>query len=467
MYKKLTAVNSGNLLAPSQEFKREAANAVLAIAAFLLVYLLLFVLALCFVALCFGAGIWVMTAKAGWITILVGLGVIGCGLTVFVFLIKFLFASSQTDESDSIEIYEADQPMLFQFIRMLAGQIGTPMPKKVFIGPDVNAAVFYNSSFWSMFLPVRKNLKIGLGLVNGLNISELESVIAHEFGHFSQRSMKVGSWVYQVNRMIFDMLFNNQRFAEGLNGLSNVHGIFQIFGLLAIKIIEGIQWVLRQMYKVVNKGYLGFSRQMEFHADLVAASVCGSNNVVNALRRSAFTNECYDSVIEVCGKAWQDKHVVSNFYTAHSLVIRNAGRKRHWAFEGNLPTMSEHVESDVIRINYKDQWSSHPTLAERQLHLDPYNLVAAVNSKPAWNLLENSDSLKAQLTEKIYRDIPREEIKEILEGEEIELWLRGAIDQEIFPALFKDYYDQRQIEAFDVEAVAAQPITFTTFAEVL
>jgi len=35
---------------------------------------------------------------------------------------------------------------------------------------------FYNSSFWSMFLPVRKNLEIGLGLVNSINISEFKQL---------------------------------------------------------------------------------------------------------------------------------------------------------------------------------------------------------------------------------------------------------------------------------------------------
>jgi Zn-dependent protease with chaperone function len=37
-----------------------------------------------------------------------------------------------------------------------------------------------------MFLPIKKNLQIGLGLVNSLNVSEFKAVMAHEFGHFTQ-----------------------------------------------------------------------------------------------------------------------------------------------------------------------------------------------------------------------------------------------------------------------------------------
>ena len=43
-----------------------------------------------------------------------------------------------------------------------------------------------------MFLPVKKNLTMGLGLINSTTVSELKSILAHEFGHFS----KYESWNY-------------------------------------------------------------------------------------------------------------------------------------------------------------------------------------------------------------------------------------------------------------------------------
>jgi hypothetical protein len=64
---------------------------------------------------------------------------------------------------------------------------------------DVNASVFYDSSFWSIIFPIRKNLQIRLGLVNKIIEQELKAILAHEFGCFSQRSTKVGSFVYDVN----------------------------------------------------------------------------------------------------------------------------------------------------------------------------------------------------------------------------------------------------------------------------
>ena len=300
----IPAAASSDLLAPSAQYKREALKAVISILLFIIVYFALFVLSIGLVALCVYLGVMMMLVKIHWLTILLGLGLIGCSVMVQVFQVKFLFASSKTDESDIIEITESDHPKLFKSIRSLSERIGTPMPKKVFLSPDVNAAVFYNSSFWSMFLPVRKNLMIGMGLVNAVNVSQLEAVIAHEFGHFSQRSMKIGSWSYQVNRIIFDMLYNNNGFAEKLSSFASVHQVLYFFGKVTIKIVSRIQWVLRQMYKVVNRAYLGLSRQMEFHADLVAASHCGTNNIIGSLRQIQFADECYDTTMNACNKAW-------------------------------------------------------------------------------------------------------------------------------------------------------------------
>ena len=112
-----------------------------------------------------------------------------------------------------------------------------------------------------MFFPVRKNLQIGLGLVNTLNVSEFKAVMAHEFGHFSQRSMKLGSFVYNVNRVIHNMLYENKGYSNFLQGWANLDGVFALFAAITAKIAQSIQWILKQVYGLVNKNYMGLSRE--------------------------------------------------------------------------------------------------------------------------------------------------------------------------------------------------------------
>ena len=468
MNSQFNATTKQNVLTVSSQFKKEASKSIIAIVGFILLYFVLIALSIGIVVLSVLGGIGIVSIHPSFYTLLIGLGLVAFGLMVFFFLIKFLFSTSKNDTSNSIQVTHSDEPRLFEMIEQLAKETGTPKPKKVFFTPDVNAAVFYNSSFWSMFLPIKKNLNIGLGLVNAVNVSELKAVIAHEFGHFSQRSMKVGSWVYQVNKIIYDMLYNNQGYSKGISGMSQVHAIFSLFASLTVKVVQGIQWVLQQMFAVVNKTYLGLSRQMEFHADLVAASVCGSNNIINALRRAEFADVCYSTTLDLCNEAWREKKVVNDFYTDQRLVAKHMAERHQMSLVDGLHVIEAGTTSGVInRINYKNQWASHPALEERNEYLLPFDLIADVEPASAWTLFDSKEKWKQLLTQKIYTAIPPEEIKGSLAEEEFEKLIAKQDKKFSFPRIFKEYYDSRIVTAFDAEAATKEPFVITSFEEIL
>ncbi|MEO0949178.1 MAG: M48 family metallopeptidase, partial [Cyanobacteria bacterium J06641_5] len=112
-----------------------------------------------------------------------------------IFLLKALFRIEHNSQPDSIEISSQDEPKLFAFLYRLADEAQAPRPHRVFLSPRVNARVFYNVSALNLFFPAKKNLDIGLGLVNILSLGEIKAVLAHEFGHFGQHSMAMGQWV--------------------------------------------------------------------------------------------------------------------------------------------------------------------------------------------------------------------------------------------------------------------------------
>jgi hypothetical protein len=219
------------------------------------------------------------------------------------------------------------------------------------------------------------------------------------------------------------------------------------------------------MYKVVNKAYLGLSRQMEFHADLVAASHCGTNNIIGSLRQIQFADECYDTTMNACNKAWEKNQVLSDFYTAFSTVLQKRGEQQQFSFNGQLPIVSK-LNDKGSRINFKDQWSSHPTIIERAEYLEPFGLDAGVDHTAAWSLFNNADSVKASITEKIYRNIPQTEVKEVLKDEAIFQFIQQQLDHREFPAVFQEYYDDRVINAFNVEEVLSVPNKAASFEEI-
>jgi Zn-dependent protease with chaperone function len=180
------------VIQPSSAFRQEVLKVLGAIIFFMLVYVLLMSAALALAALCATGGFFLVVNLPRLVTIMIGVGLIGLGILVVYFLLKFLFKRNKVDRSHLIEITEQEQPELFAFIRRLTRETQAPFPKRVYLSADVNACVFYDSSFWSMFFPVRKNLQIGLGLVNAVNMSEFKAILAHEFGQFFTAQHEAG-----------------------------------------------------------------------------------------------------------------------------------------------------------------------------------------------------------------------------------------------------------------------------------
>ncbi len=159
----------------------------------------------------------------------VGSRLAATGLFVFYFIIKFLFKKHINDRSYLTEIKRSDEPELFKMIDEIVQEAETNFPKKVYLSNDVNASVFYDSSFWSMFFPIQKNLTIGAGLINTTTKQELKAILSHEFGHFSQRSMKVGSYVYNVNQIIFNLVNDDASYRNSLEKFASFSSYFTLF----------------------------------------------------------------------------------------------------------------------------------------------------------------------------------------------------------------------------------------------
>ncbi|HEY0679092.1 MAG TPA: M48 family metallopeptidase [Chitinophagaceae bacterium] len=443
-----------SLTQPGAAFKKEVLKVMGSILLFFVVYILLIILSVALAAACAYAGVMLIIAAPKFITLMIGLGLIGLGILVVVFLFKFIFAVSRENLSGYVRITEAEQPELFAFIRQITEDTQTHFPKNIFISADVNASVFYNSSFWSMLFPVKKNLVIGLGLVNSVNLSEFKAVMAHEFGHFSQRSMKLGSFVYNVNRVIFNMLFDNKSYRAFINRWAEVDGIFALFARLTFKIVTGIQWILRQMYGFINRNYMGLSRQMEFHADAVSASISGSSNLINALRRIEVANACYNAVIDKYNEWYKQKIVGSNVYPDQQCVMqRFAVQRKLQLDDSGLPVLDEEFfkTSNYSRVNYKDQWASHPARPDREAHLRGLNVDGDTRKDTAWTLFRDKEQLQELLTSKLYDGVEIQENTVTFQPKQFEDRYVREENFYSYPWEYNGFYDGRRIAEFDVE----------------
>ncbi|UII24898.1 M48 family metallopeptidase [Fulvivirga maritima] len=439
----------------SSEFKAQTTKAILSIVLFIFAYVLMLALAVGLTALCVYGGIMLIIARPMFFTIAFGSGLASLGVLVLIFLLKFIFKSHKVDRSHLFEISKADEPELFNLISDIVKQVGTSFPKKVYLSSDVNASVFYNSNFWSMFLPTKKNLQIGLGLVNTVSKAEFTAILSHEFGHFSQKTMKVGSYFYNVNQVIYNLLYDNESYDNLIQRWGSISGYFTIFVVLAVKINEGVQWVLRAVYGVVNKSNMGLSREMEFHADEIAASVTGFEPLKTSLLRMSIADYSFNYVLSFYDARIASNQKSENIYKEHLYVMNFLAENNNMKIENGLPqiTVEELGKFNKSKLVIKDQWASHPSTEDRIEMLEKTGvLTQQTESMPANSIFTDIIETQKALTDKIFKGVHYEGKAAPIPFEEFQKEYRKEYRDNTFSKIYNGYYDDKNPSCFDVSA---------------
>lgn len=442
----------------STRLRNKGILAILSILLFCFSYILLLLFAVGLATLCCYAGILVFFKMGiSFLSLIIGISLIFIGLLVLIFLLRYSFQRKKTDLSGMIEIHRTDQPQLFEFIGTIAQKSQNKFPKKIYITDNVNACVFYNSAFLSMFFPNRKNLCIGLGLVNSLTKSEFEAILAHEFGHFSQKSMKVGSYVYNVNQIIYNLVYNNSHYPL-LQTWANIHFIFALSARIGAGIIQGIQWILRKLYNVVNLNYMGLSREMEFHADSIAASLTSPESLIRGLLVTSFSDSVYQDTLAFNGDWIKQNKKAGNIYPQHAYAINFWANKYKMEVVNGLPVMDEEtalrLNKNKSRITIKDQWASHPTMEDRISRLKEANKTTFTPlTQPAWDYFKNKTGLQEELTNLLYKSVHFNQDPQIITLDEFKEKYSHAKNKYSFDPLYKEFYDNHPIKKLDINTV--------------
>lgn len=439
------------LIQVSKEFKKKSGSAILSIILFIIVYILLFLSAIALTLGCVAAGIFLIAAKPMFFTLMIGAGLAGFGIMISYFLIKFLFKKHINDRSSLTEIKRTDEPRLFAMIDEIVKEAGTDFPKKVYLTYDVNASVFYDSSFWSMFLPIKKNLIIGLGLVNACTKQELKAILAHEFGHFSQRSMKVGSYVYNVNQIIFNLVNDDESYRKAIEGWANASGYFAIFAMLAFKVTQGIKWILSKMYSFVNIRHMALSREMEFHADEVAANIAGSKALEESLLRLDLAANSYNNVISFYDGKITDSKTSKNIYREQFFVMNFLARESEIETKNNLPfiKIEETGLFNKSKLVIENQWASHPSTEDRVARLQQLNISKQSDNNSARLLFKNIETTEEKLTSKLFSQVQYDHPSSELSFDNFRNEFENNYNKNSFDRIFNGYYDNKNPNTFN------------------
>ena len=445
-----------------QNIKSAVINELLRIGCFLLYYLLLIALGVIIVIGSFWGSYHLIIdvlpeVGSGRAIILIIMSVIGLFLLAImlgIYLIKPLFAFKKNHNETRVEVFETECPDLFAMIRDVAGKTGCKMPKHVYLSPDVNACVFYDTSFWSIFFPIKKNLEIGLGLFDGTSVEEVKSIIAHEFGHFSQNSMKVGSTVYVTNTVLHDLIYAEDfwdRFVDKWC-LSDT-GVIRFFGVLTRGLTNIIKRLTFYVYKFVQKGYLKLSRYMEYDADNIACQCVGSDNFVSAMCKIDSLSNKDGLYKHLLSNLIDEKKIVANYFIGKRIVANIIPNKDMPVLQYDeqliKPIRTFEIES---RVKVEDVWSSHPSLEDRLDNARAQHCPATVsgNPIPAWSLIPDVilERVSTNYTSFIRKNVDGE--ISYISDEQLKEWMQKEVSENFMDDRLRPFFGKNIIQ-FDVD----------------
>jgi Zn-dependent protease with chaperone function len=333
-----------------------------------------------------------------------------CSAFLAVFMWKALVFVKHRHAIDDIEVTASEQPRLFAFINRLADEAGAPRAHRVFLSPRVNAAVFYDLSVLNLLFPSRKNLEIGLGLVNAVSLGELKAVLAHEFGHFGQRSMAVGRWVYIAQQIAAHIIAKRDALDAFLRGLSRVDLRIAWVGWLLSLIVWSIRSLMETVFRVVVLAQRALSREMELQADLVAVSLTGSDALIHALYKLNVADEAWERSLAFADSEAREKRSVTDLFAVQKRITEKLRQVLDDPGYGEVtpPPQDKPHEHRIFKTSLAQpprMWSTHPANSEREQNAKRRYIAAAIDERSAWDVFDGVPDLKKRMTAHIFRAV--------------------------------------------------------------
>jgi Zn-dependent protease with chaperone function len=262
----------------------------------------------------------------------------------------------------------AKQPRLFARLTKLAKAVGQPLPRETYLVSDVNAWVSQRGGF--MGIGSRRVMGLGLPLLQVLTTSQLEAVLAHEFGHYHGGDTRLGPLIYKTRAAIgrtLQSLATDPR--EGFSMISLIQAPFRWYGTMYLRVT------------------LAISRAQEFAADRLAARTIGSAALIEGLRtvhRVAGASNHYlnNEVLPVIQRGFRPP-LVDGF----ALFLAN---------ERTAKLMDESLTAELESPD-RGAYDTHPPLKDRIAALEALPAGQSSDTTPALALLDRVEDLEAQL----------------------------------------------------------------------
>jgi Zn-dependent protease with chaperone function len=277
-----------------------------------------------------------------------------------------------------VDVTPEDAPELWRLVSELSDSAGTTGPAQVRLVHEVNAEVSEDAKLLGLIGGTRR-MYLGIPLMQGLTVSQMRAVLAHEFGHFSGSHTRLGPIAYRGWRAV-------------------VSTVRQLEGSV-------IQWPLRFYAGLYIMMSLAMSRSQEREADRLMVQVAGRENSQAALREihviAAYWSAYHHNVLGL-GWGFDLAPTPEGFFGGFErLLAARADERNELRDELELPT-----EGSLL--------NSHPPTAERIAVMEAMPDSAARrpnDDRPASALIPTFAKLAAATAEETFAFGSRQQLE--------------------------------------------------------
>lgn len=315
------------------------------------------------------------------------------GAILVLFLIKPLFFRI-SDSGRRRSLTRQGEPLLFALVDRICDATGAPRPVRIDVDYQVNASAQPQGGIFSVATG-KMVLTIGVPLLAGLTARQLSGVLAHEFGHFSQKvGMGASLLIRKVNfwftRIVYQRDTMDQWLEEIIADSDPRIGLVLQLAQLCVFISRGVLWCFMMIGYAISAGLM---RQMEYDADRYEINLVGSQTFAETSQEMHRLSTAQTLALETMFQFFSKGRL------ADDMIVLTQDASRSMPHDV-LQKLREQTQ------NEKGSWfHTHPIDAQRIARADA---AAAPGSfaldRPARELVTHYAALCRNVTWDFYRD---------------------------------------------------------------
>jgi Zn-dependent protease with chaperone function len=246
-----------------------------------------------------------------------------------------------------VPLRREEQPRIWTLCDEIAQKVGTRTAHEIFLSPQPGIGVHLSGGLLSLLVGrTKRTLTIGMPSISALSVREMAAILAHEFGHFSNKDT---AW----NSLTFTMAAALQ------NTLSTMPNPWNTAGSGWMKLTSALNpalWVLlgyRLLFSVVTSG---FSRVREVFADKTAIGLYGHQDFSNGLMKVARNDYIFSNhfVPDMSKKLAEEGKVYTNVFDTMDQTYKS--------IEANILAG---IDRSILDQEKPSMFDSHPLMVDR------------------------------------------------------------------------------------------------------